>query len=80
MYVILLLNFKIWHCKINLSKKDCTSYTNIIAELALGKVLVSDEKQVALQFASYVSESEPGHVESHYFSNIINKCTLLVTR
>lgn len=56
------------------------SHINSTAELASGTVLVSDKKQVALQFASYVSESENGLVKLPYFSNITNKCGLLVTR
>lgn len=33
-----------------------------------------------MQFASYLSKSEPGLLKLHYFSNTTNKCGLLVTR
>lgn len=61
-------------------QKMVKSHINSIAELASGRVVVSDKKQVALQFASYVSKSETGLVKLPYFGNITNKCGLLVTR
>lgn len=49
---------------------------NLPQEVSLSQIL----KKVALEFASYLSKSEPGLVKLYYFSNITHKCRLLVTR
>lgn len=61
-------------------QKICKSYINSIDELASGSTFVSDQKNVALEFASYLSKSEPGLEKSYYLNNITHKCKLLVTR
>lgn len=49
---------------------------NLPQEVSLSQIL----KKVALEFASYLSKSEPGLVKLYYFSNITHKCRLLVIR
>lgn len=56
-------------------QKNCKSYINSIDELASGSAFASDQKNVALEFASYLSKSEPG-----LENNITHKCKRLVTR